>query len=96
MNAVSPKGRSLSAFLILCAMFPMLLLLDQILPPEYASLKGSPLLLMGPTFFLAGRIRCPHCDNKVVGPWWSGRSGALVLLWMAREKCSKCGEPLGW
>jgi hypothetical protein len=96
MSKLSPKKQSLIAFLVIAAMFPLFALLDRIVPPEWATLKGAPFLLMGLAFFLAGRIRCPHCGNKVVGPRWGGNPAPFVLLWMAKEKCSKCTEPLDW
>jgi|ERR1700689_1616852 hypothetical protein len=96
MSKLRPKKQSLIAFLVIAAIFPLFALLDRIVPPEWASLKETPLLLMGLAFFLAGRIRCPHCGNRVVGPGWGGNPAPLVLLWMVTEKCSKCAEPLDW
>jgi hypothetical protein len=96
MRTISPKKKSLIAFLLIAAMVPMFALLERFVPPQWDSLKGLPLLLMGPAFFLAGRIRCPHCSTKVAGPGWGGNSGPLVLLWMASKKCSKCGKSLDW
>ncbi|MGO8974318.1 MAG: hypothetical protein ACLP0B_14490 [Steroidobacteraceae bacterium] len=96
MSTISPKKQSLIAFLIMTAMFPLFALLERFIPPQWVTLEASPLLLMGPAFFLAGRIRCPHCGTKVVGPGWGGNPAPLLLLWIAKEKCSKCGEPLGW
>jgi hypothetical protein len=96
MSTPSPKKKSLIAFLVIAAMFPLFALLDRIVPPEWATLKPAPLLLMGVAFFVAGRIRCPHCGTKIVGPGWGGNPAPLVLLWMAKEKCSKCAEPLDW
>ncbi len=45
MGTASPKARSLIAFLILAAMFPLFAVLERIIPPQWASLRGSPLLL---------------------------------------------------
>jgi hypothetical protein len=91
---LSPKKKSLFAFLVLAVMFALLALLDRIVPPEWAALKPAPLLLMGVAFFLAGRIRCPHCGTKVVV--WGGNPAPLVLLWVVKEKCSKCAGTLDW
>jgi hypothetical protein len=93
---VSPKIKSLIAFLILAAIFPLFALLERIIPLQWASLVGLSLLLMGVAFFLSGRIRCRHCGTKVGAPGIGGNTAPLVLLWMAREKCSKCGNPLDW
>ena len=76
MRMLSPKKKSLLAFLILAAVFPLLALFDKIVPTEWATLKGAPLLLMAPAFFLAGRIRCPHCGTKVVV--WGRELGTAV------------------
>jgi hypothetical protein len=96
MGTLSPKKKSLIAFLAVAAMFLLFALLDRIVPPEWATLKVSPLLLLGIVFILVSRIRCSHCGTKVVGPGWGGNPAPLVLLWMAKEKCSKCAEPLDW
>jgi hypothetical protein len=94
MPSLSPKKQSLLALLVLLAAIPLSALLAHILPPQWSTLAGLPLLLVGVGFWVAVRIRCPHCGARVVMPWVN--PGALVLLWAARESCPKCRGPLEW
>jgi hypothetical protein len=94
MPTLSPKKRSLLAFLVALAAIPLMVLLSYILPPRWSTLLGLPLLLVPVGFFIAVRIRCPHCSARVAGP--KVGSGSLVMLWVARECCLKCGRPLEW
>jgi len=64
MSTLRPKKKSLIAFLVLLAMFPIFALLDRIVPPEWATLKQSPLLLLGVVFILVVELDAPIAALK--------------------------------
>jgi hypothetical protein len=42
-------------------------------------------------FAAVGRLRCPNCSFRLSDKF---PAGSLILLWLAREHCPRCGEEL--
>ena len=94
-DIAGPKSEALRAF----TFFPLALILGFLIsfvPP----FPGSELLFALPGFsilvgfWLAVRIRCPHCGVALAKSF--PFKGGVVLLWAVRERCPKCHKPLGW
>jgi energy-coupling factor transporter transmembrane protein EcfT len=94
-TSMSLKRKSLAGFVILIAAGIFSAICSIVVPAPWKELAAAiPFILALLVFLGAGRITCPNCNARVTGPGMN--PAPLLLLWLARESCSKCHKPLEW
>jgi hypothetical protein len=68
-------------------------LLWAFLPPSWSPLAMVSAIIGAAGFFVAVRIKCPHCGARLSKTL---PAGGMILLWAAREHCQKCQGKLEW
>src|SRR6266850_623026 len=88
-----PKRQSLVAFIVLISCLPIGIAIAYV--PHFTGwevLAGLPLLVVVAGFYIAIRIRCPRCGERLSSrlPY---KGGGGILLWAVTEQCPNCGQP---
>jgi uncharacterized membrane protein len=96
VKRLGPRSSSLFALGLVGAALLLQVLLLMVLPAESRSFSGLGLLLLGPAFLVAVRLRCAACHVRIHSNFGRFTGGGMLLLWAVKETCPHCGRPLGW
>src|SRR5688572_14806012 len=95
-NALPPKQMSLLAFAVVVLSVAIGALLALVPPFSWSQfLWVLPGLALVAGFLIALRIRCPGC-GAILSRSFPYKGGGAILLWVARERCPKWRQELGW
>ncbi|MGH8525774.1 MAG: hypothetical protein ACREXY_16690 [Gammaproteobacteria bacterium] len=89
---MSPKRQSFVAFCLIGVVFLLLPVIHWAKPLSIPELEFLPLLLLGPAFLIAARIRCNHCGERIAKSRSSVNAG--MFLWVSERSCPNCGRDL--
>ncbi|MGZ3238072.1 MAG: hypothetical protein ACXWIN_04395 [Burkholderiaceae bacterium] len=90
-SALSLRMKSLAIFLILVLLVAVMCLMFKFVGKDAALVVFA--AVIGVPFLLIARLRCPSCNSRLTDVV-NVNLGALLFLFLAKDKCQNCGQDL--